>query len=173
MQGTMRLFAWLYRFADSIFHLKEKGAARNLKRLTSETESDCKYLFEMYGGRVVPELSSGSPYFDFASVMVEVRSLWLRATRDRGTTEWEITSRSSGSPWYPLESVCQKFASKDSHLSSTLRVLYDHFLEIEHFFANGQRDQDVSHGRVIHAKQILSVSQHSQIGRSPGPHGQR
>jgi hypothetical protein len=130
-----RPFVWFYRIADLIFDLDERGAASNLKRLTEEVESDCDYLFSKYGGRIVPELSSGSPYFDFASVVVEVRSLQLRATRDRGFTNWEITSPASRYPWQPLELVCQRFAPENSRPSSTLRLFVDHLPEIEQLFA--------------------------------------
>lgn len=132
-----RPIVWLYRLANLIFRLDERGAASNLKRLTKEVESDCDYLFSEYGGRIVPELSSGSPSFDFASVVVEVRSLQLRASRDRGFTSWEITSSNSSDPWQSLERVCQRFAPKDGPSPSTFHLLVDHLPEIEQFLAGG------------------------------------
>ena len=132
----MRPFIWLYRAADHIFDLDKRGAASNLRRLREEVESECAYLFSKYGGRVVPELSNGSPYFDFASVVVEVRSLQLRATRDRGLTGWEITAPLFRYSWQPLELVCQRFAPENGCPPSTFRLLVDHLPEIEHLFAN-------------------------------------
>jgi hypothetical protein len=131
-----RPFVWFYRIADLIFDLDKRGAASNLKRLTEEVESECDYLFSKYGGRVVPELSNGSPAMDFATVVVEVKSLHLRATRDRGFTGWEITAPASRYPWQPLELVCQRFAHENGRPSSTFRLLVDHFPEIEQLFAS-------------------------------------
>ncbi len=131
-----RPFVWFYRIANLIFHLDQRGAASNLKRLTEEVESECDYLFSKYGGRLVPELSNGSPSFDFATVVVEVKSLYLRATRDRGFTDWEITAPASRYPWQPLELVCQRFEPENGRQSSTLRLLVDHLPEIEQLFAS-------------------------------------
>jgi hypothetical protein len=131
-----RPFVWSYRITDRVFDLDKRGAATNLKRLMEEVESDCGYLFSKYGGRIVPELSSGSPSFDFATVVVEVRSLQLRATRDRGFTEWEITAPASPYPWQPLGLVCQRFASESGRRpSSTFGLLADHLPEIEQLVA--------------------------------------
>jgi hypothetical protein len=131
-----RPFVWTYRITDRIFDLDKRGAARNLKRLREEVESDCGHLFSKYGGRIVPELSSGSPHFDCASVVVEVRSLQLRASRDRGFTDWEITAAASRYPWQPLGPVCLRFASDNGRPSSTFRLLADHLPEIEQLLAS-------------------------------------
>ena len=130
-----RPFVWLYRLANLLFKLDERGAASNLKRLTKEVESDCDYLFSKYGGRIVPELSSGSPYMDFATVVIEVRSLQLRAIRDRGFTSWEITPSNSRGPWQSLELVCRNFAPKEGFPPSTFHLLVDHLPEIEQLLA--------------------------------------
>jgi hypothetical protein len=129
-------FIWLYRAADLIFDLDKRGSARNLRRLREEVESECAYLLSKYGGRVVTELSHGSPSFDFASVVVEVRSLQLRATRDRGVTGWEVTAPASDYPWQPLDLVCQSFSSENGRPPSNLRLLVDHLPEIEQLFAS-------------------------------------
>ena len=130
-----RPFVWSYRIADRIFDLDKKAAASNLERLVNEVQSDLGYLFIRYGGRIVPELSSGSPSFDWASVVVEVRSLQLRASRDRGGTAWQITAPASRYPWQPLELVCQRFAPANGRPSSTIGLLVDHLPEIEQLFA--------------------------------------
>jgi hypothetical protein len=78
----------LYRIADLVFGLDRRGAASNLKRLIKEVESECDYLFSKYDARIVPELSHGMPSFDWATVVVEVRSLQLSASRDRGPITW-------------------------------------------------------------------------------------
>jgi hypothetical protein len=131
-----RPFVWFYRVADLIFDFDKRGAASNLKRLTEEVESECDYLFSKYGGRLVPELSNGYPSFDFASVVVEVRSLQLRATRDRGLTSWEVTAPASRYPWQPLELVCQRFAPEKGSPLSTIQLLVDHLPEIEQLFGS-------------------------------------
>jgi hypothetical protein len=130
-----RPFVWLYAFGNVLFNLDQRGAASNLKRLTKEVESDCDYLFTKYGGRIVPELSSGSPYMDFATVVVAVRSLQLRAIRDRGYTSWEITSSASRDSWQSLERVCRTFAPKLGSPPSTFHLLVDHLPEIEQLLA--------------------------------------
>jgi hypothetical protein len=135
-----RPFVWLYRITDLIFDLDARGAASNLRRLTKEVESDCDHLFRKYGGRIVPELSGGSPSMDFASVVVEVRSLQLRASRDRGYTSWEITSPESREPWQSLELVCQRFAPMEGFSPSPLSQLADHLPEIEQLFAGDSRE---------------------------------
>jgi hypothetical protein len=135
---------WVYRIANTIFDLDARGAASNLKRLTKEVESDCDYLFSKYGGRIVPELSNGYPSMDFASVVVEVRTLQLRATRDRGWTEWEITSATSRDSWQSLDLVCRKFAPTQGFSPSNMRLLVDHLSEIEQLLGGD------SHSSPIH-----------------------
>jgi hypothetical protein len=128
-----RPFVWTYNLLNLVFRLDQRGAASNLKRLKEEVESECADMFSIFGGRIVPELSSGLPYFDFATVVVEVRSLQLKATRDRGFTSWEVSSRTS--PWEPLEIVCQRFAPHNSSPQSPFKLLSDHFSEIEKLLA--------------------------------------
>ncbi len=69
-----RPFVLSYRIADLIFDLDKKAAANNLERLVKEVQSDLGYLFIKYGGRIVPELSSGSPSFDWPQ-------LWSKCDR--------------------------------------------------------------------------------------------
>jgi hypothetical protein len=130
-----RPFVWSYRIADQVFDFGKRGATSNLKRLTEEVESDCDELFRRYGGRILPELSEGSPSMDFATVVVEVRSLQLRASRDRGFTSWQITAPGSRYAWQPLDLVCQQFASNEG-LYSTFRLLRDHLPQIERLFTS-------------------------------------
>jgi hypothetical protein len=130
-----RPFVWSYRIADRVFAFDKSGAAANLKRLIEEVKSDCDQVFRAYGGRVLPECSEGSPYMDFATVVVEVRSLQLRASRDRGFTTWQISSPGSRYPWQPLDLVCQQFAPNE-RLNSTFRLLRDHLPQIEALFAS-------------------------------------
>ena len=126
-----RPFVWSYRAANRIFQLDKRSATRNLKRLKEDVEYDCKDLLQTYGGRILPELSTGSPFMDFASVVIKVRSLQLRATRDRGDTSWEISSRNSS--WQPLDLVCQRFASENIRLISSPQILCEHLPQIEQF----------------------------------------
>lgn len=128
-----RPFVWTYSLFNQIFRLDQRGAVSNLKRLKEEVESEFGDMFSIFGGRIVPELSSGSPYFDFATVVVEVRSLQLKATRDRGFTSWEVSSRTS--PWQPLEIVCQRFVPHNSSSQSPSKLLREHFFEIEKILA--------------------------------------
>jgi hypothetical protein len=131
-----RPFVWAYRIADLAFDFDKRGAASNLKRLSEEVEFDCGPLFAKYGGRIVPELSSGSPSLDYATVVVEVRSLQLRATLERGYTDWEITAPASPHPWDSLEQVCRRFARNSVRSSSTFQLLVDHLPEIERDYAD-------------------------------------
>lgn len=126
-----RPFVWLYQGIDLVFDLKKRGAASNLKRLSKEVESECADLFRRYGGRIVPERSSGHPAMDFATVEVVVGSLQLRAIRDRGFTGWEISTAGSGDPWQPLDAVCQRFAPDSVWMPASMQLLVEHFREIE------------------------------------------
>jgi hypothetical protein len=130
-----RPFVWSYRIADRVFALHKSGAAANLNQLIEEVKSDCDEVFRTYGGRVLPEVSKGEPYMDFATVVVEVRSIQLRAYRDRGSTTWQITSPGSRYSWQPLDLVCQQFAPTKG-LYSTFRLLRDHLPQIEVLFAS-------------------------------------
>jgi hypothetical protein len=125
-------FTRLYRIANRIFDLDKRGAARNLRRLTKEVESECDCLFRKYGARVVPELSSGMSSFDWATVVVEVRSLQLRALRDRGPLTWQITAPTSRYSWQPLEIVCQRFTSENGRPSS-ITVLANHLTKSSNY----------------------------------------
>ena len=130
-----RPFVWSYRIADRLFALDKRGAAANLSQLIEEVKSDCDEVFRVYGGRVLPAMSKGSPNMDFATVVVEVRSLQLQASRDRGSTTWQITSPGSPYPWQPLDLVCQQFAPNEG-VYSTFRLLRDHLPQIEELFAS-------------------------------------
>jgi hypothetical protein len=130
-----RPFVWSYRIAEGIFALDQRGAAANLKQLIKEVKSDCDEIFRTYGGRVLPEMSKGEPSMDFATVVVEVRSLQLRASRDRGSTTWQITSPGSRYSWQPLDLVCQQLAPNEG-LCSTFRLLRDHLPQVEILFAS-------------------------------------
>ena len=130
-----RPFVWSYRIAEGMFALDQRGAAANLKQLIEEVKSDCDEIFRTYGGRVLSEISKGEPSMDFATVVVEVRSLQLRAYRDRGSTTWQIASPGSRYSWQPLDFVCQQFAPNEG-LYSTFRLLRDHLPQIEILFAS-------------------------------------
>ena len=131
-----RPFVWSYRVANRVFDFDKRGAVNNLKQLMEEVQSDCDELFRRYGGRIIPELSKGSASFDFATVVVEVRSLQLQATRDRGFTGWKITAPGSRYPWQPLDLVCQRFTALNRGPYSSFQLLRDHLPEIERLFAN-------------------------------------
>ncbi len=100
--------AWLYRQADRVFALNERGANRNLARLVSQVKSEYDFLFSKYGGRILEDESSGAPSMDHAIVVIAVRSLRLRAIRDRGETYWQVTSATKPESWQRFdEAVCR------------------------------------------------------------------
>jgi hypothetical protein len=131
-----RPFVWTYRLANTVLNFEQSDAKRNRDRLIEEVYSECGCLFDRYGGRVVPELSRGSQVNDSAYVVVEVRSLQLRATRDRGFTDWEITAPSSSKSWDGLETVCERYRTEDDRFATPMRILADHMDEIERSLAD-------------------------------------
>ena len=131
-----RPIIWSFRVADRILDLEKREAAANQNSLIREVRLDCAEIFKTYGGRVVLELSEGSPSMDFAKVVVEVRSIQLRAFRDRGFTTWQISSPGSRYSWQPLDAVCRRFAPTGEGPYSTFRLLQDHLPQIESLFAS-------------------------------------
>jgi hypothetical protein len=125
------LFKGLYRLGDLLFDLDKRGANSNLARLTREIEGDYDYLFSEFGGHIVPEQASGNPSFDWASVVVELNSVLLRASRDRGYTDWYITAKGSRYRWQPLDPLCRKLATDPGATLSMYRALKDHLPELE------------------------------------------
>ena len=66
---------------------------------------------------------------DFATVVVQVGALQLRATRDRGVTGWEIGSSGSQPDWQPLDAVCARYSPEQS--GNAFEILSRHFAAIE------------------------------------------
>ena len=85
---------------------------------------------------MVSKLSRGSQGNPSATVVVGDRSLQLRATRDRGFTDWEITASSSGRPWDDLEAVCKRYITEGDRVATPMRILADHLDEIERSLAD-------------------------------------
>lgn len=80
-------------------------AASNLRRLTKEVEDQYGFLFTEDGARVVPESSNGYSAMDFATVVLQLSHLYLRAVRDRGHTNWYASLDGSESSWQRLDLI--------------------------------------------------------------------
>jgi len=122
----------LYRLANRVFHLDERAAASNLRRLTREVEHQYDFLFSELGGRVVPELSSGSPQMDFATVVIQLHDIYLRALRDRGYTNWYASPNGADNRWQRLDLIFKKTAPpEDLPYYSDYDLLRFHLRDIE------------------------------------------
>jgi hypothetical protein len=126
-----RPFVWFYRLGNLIFDFKARGSANNLTRLTQEVESDYGFLFDEFGGKIVPEQSSGNPSFDWAILVIDVKGLLVKAVRDRGFTEWYISLNDSKHPWEPLNQVLERILPDKDANYSMYRALKEHLPDIE------------------------------------------
>jgi hypothetical protein len=102
------VFSFAYRIANLLFGLDRRAEKRNLQSLIRELERDYSFLFFPVGARVILEQSSGARTMDFATVVLELPSILLRASRDRGFIDWDLSLKSSDSPWEPLNRIVQK-----------------------------------------------------------------
>jgi hypothetical protein len=99
---------FLYRLVDRTFDLSGRAAKRNLSNLTREVQTKYGFLFSKFGGRILANESSGAPSMDHASLVIEVRSLCLQASRDRGETSWSVCALGSPNSWQQLEIVLNR-----------------------------------------------------------------
>jgi hypothetical protein len=134
------LFKYFYRVADLLFNLDKRAASSHLAKLTREIEQNYSFLFSEYGGRIIPELSGGDPSFDWAFVVLEIGDLRLRAVRDKGSTDWYITSKTRDSSWQQLDTLCRKLASKPEQNNPTFWIFRNHLSEIEAILADESGD---------------------------------
>jgi hypothetical protein len=118
-----------YRALDSLFDLDRRAADRNLGKLIGYVYARYGFLFERFGGKVVPELSAGDPSMDFATVVIEVKSLYLMAASDRGSIDWSVSTKRSAQGWYPLAVFAPKLKAGTT---DSYRLLSEHLPEIEH-----------------------------------------
>ena len=138
LRPVVMAFRFAYRLADWLFDLDRRAARSNLNGLIRELERDYSFLFFPWGAHVLPEQSHGEPTMDFATVVLELPSIMLRATRDRGNIDWEVSLKSTESPWESLQLIVTRIRPE---ASMTLRhVLENHRAEMEWLLANpGER----------------------------------
>jgi hypothetical protein len=122
---------FLYRGANLIFHLDARGAASNLRELRQEIEEQYGFLFSEHGGRVLDEQSKGHPSFDWASVVIQLDRLYVRASRDRGYTDWYVSPDATSRSWISLGLVLKKIAPTLGSPCSEYQGLRFHLREIE------------------------------------------
>jgi hypothetical protein len=120
-----------YRLVDSIFDLDQRARDSNLRSLPHDLERDYGFLFTEYKGRILPEHSYAEPSMDQAVVEIEVGTILLRATHDRGYIDWEITSNDSRSHWQSLDQLCRRISPSDTSRYSMYLVLKHNFSAIE------------------------------------------
>jgi hypothetical protein len=124
-------FRLLYRVLNRIFDLDRRGAESNLRRLTREVENQYDFLFSEHGGRILPELSSGDPAMDFATVVIELSDLYVRAMRDRGYTQWFVSLNGAEHSWKSLDPILKKISPPESLPYSEYQGLRFHLSEIQ------------------------------------------
>jgi len=117
-----------YRALDSLFHLDRRAADRNRRKLVRYVYARYAFLFERFGGKVIPELSEGAPTMDFATVVIEVKSLYLMASTDRGSIDWSVSTKQSDRGWCPLAVFAPKLKASTT---DSYRLLSEHLAEIE------------------------------------------
>lgn len=125
---------WGYRILDRVFGLKRRGAKANLRRLLNEVRKDHGFLLEKLGGQIVDEESEGSPSFDQATVVIRIQSIKVRATRDRGFTDWYVTPGYQPNDWLPLMGVLKQLGFWQTPYSETI-LLARHFDQITQFLS--------------------------------------
>ena len=128
----------LYRLANRIFHLDERSAASNLRRLRREVEDRYDFLFSELRGQIVPELSVGSPHMGFATVAVKVNGIYLWAVHDRGYTDWYATLHPANTALQRLDLIFKRSAPpQDLPYYSDYELLRFHLAEIEQVLKSG------------------------------------
>jgi len=65
---------------------------------------------------------------DFATVVIEVKSLYLMASTDRGSIDWSVSTKQSDRGWYPLAVFAPKLKASTT---DSYRLLSEHLAEIE------------------------------------------
>ena len=65
---------------------------------------------------------------DFASVVIEVKSLYLMASSDRGSVDWCVSTKRSHEGWYPLSVLVPKLRA---NTDDAYRLLSEYLPEIE------------------------------------------
>ena len=86
----------------------------------------------------MPQLSQGVANFDWATLVVEVNRLYLRASDDRGRTEWHVSLNHILGPWYRLDQILKKIPpSTNPPCNSDDDALRYHLPEIERALRSG------------------------------------
>ncbi len=129
---------WVHRVARRIFDLDRRTAESDLRRLRREIMHQYSFLFKELGGRIMPQLSQGVPNLDWATLVVEVNRLYLRASDDGGRTEWHVSLNHILGPWYRLDQVLKKIPPSTIHpCNSDHDALRYHLPEIEQVLRSG------------------------------------
>lgn len=131
-------FGWLRRVTGRFFDNERRSAESNLRHLRREVMNHYSFLFKEHDARILPELSQGVRNFDWATVTVQVNRIYLRASREHGSTGWHVSLNDVMGPWHPLDQILKKIpASKDFPCSSDHDALRYHLPEIERVLRTG------------------------------------
>ncbi len=131
-------FRWVHRVARRIFDLDRRGAESDLRRLRRNVMRQYRFLFTELGGRIMPQLSQGVANFDWATLVVEVNRLYLRASDDNGSTEWHVSLNHIMGPWYRLDPIVRKISGTNNFpCNSDHDALRYHLPEIERVLRSG------------------------------------
>jgi hypothetical protein len=130
-------FRWVHRVANRIFDLQRSSAESDLRRLRRDVMHQYKFLFTEHDGRIMPQLSQGVANFDWATVVVEVNRLYLRASRNNGSTEWHVALNHIMGPWHRLDPILRKIPLDNHPRNSDYDALRYHLPEIERILRSG------------------------------------
>jgi hypothetical protein len=136
---TFPLSDWVHRAVNGIFNLERRGAESDLRRLRREVIDQYGFLFSEHGGRILPQLSQAVTNLDWATVVVQVNRIYLRASRDREKTDWHVSLNDQMGPWYRLDQILKKIQPSNnlSHASDHDALRY-HLPEIEQILRSGR-----------------------------------
>ncbi|HEV2575764.1 MAG TPA: hypothetical protein VGU25_01020 [Acidobacteriaceae bacterium] len=129
---------WVHRVARRVFDLDRRAAESDLRRLRRDVMHQYSFLFKEHGGRIMPQLSQGVPNLDWATLVVEVNRIYLRASDDGGRTEWHVSLNHILGPWYRLDQILKKISrSTNQPCNSDHDALRYHLPEIERVLRTG------------------------------------
>src|SRR5215469_8928670 len=123
---------WVQRIAGRVFDVERHSAESDLRRLRRDVMQDYSFLFKEHGGRIMPQLSQGVANFDWATLVIEVNRLYLRASRADTRTEWHVSLNHIMGPWHRLDPILRKISC-----NSDSDALRDHLPEIEQVLRSG------------------------------------
>ena len=129
---------WVQRIAGRVFDVERHSAESDLRRLRRDVMHQYSFLFKEHGGRIMPQLSQGVANFDWATLVVEIDRLYLRASRNNDRTEWHVSLNHVMGPWHRLDPILKKISSSNNlPCNSDHDALRYHLPEIERILRSG------------------------------------